>query len=77
MDIFGRKLMNCEKCKNPIKKTLVDNCVSRLKLYKTVAYYCDYCDKIYILEKYREIIDESKYDGELEWLRKQNPYLKK
>lgn len=59
-----------------IKKTLVDNCVSRLKLYKTVAYYCDHCDKIYILEKYKEIIDESKYDGELEWLRKQNPYLK-
>lgn len=69
--------MKCEKCNNLVKRTLADNCVSRFKFYKTVAYYCDHCDKIYILERYKDVIAENKYDGELEWLRDQNPYLNK
>ena len=67
--------MNCEKCKNLIKRTLCDNCVSRIKRYKVVAYYCDYCDEIFILKKYKNILDQHQYDDELEWLRQQNPNL--
>jgi len=68
--------MNCEKCGNPVKRTLSDNCVSRIKLYTKVAYYCDVCDEIYILDKYKSVIDKHKYDDELVWLREQNPNLK-
>ena len=68
--------MKCEKCGNLVKRTLADNCVSRMKLYKTVAYYCDACDEIFIVDKYKDVLDKSKYDGELEWLRKQNPNIK-
>ena len=67
--------MNCEKCGNPVKRTLSDNCVSRIKLYKKVAYYCDFCDEIFILAKYKNVLDKHKYDDELTWLREQNPRL--
>lgn len=69
--------MNCEKCNSPVKRTLSDNCVSKFGLYKKVAYYCDLCDEIFIIEKYKSIIEKSKYDGELVWLREQNPHRKK
>ncbi|WP_294667495.1 hypothetical protein [uncultured Fusobacterium sp.] len=69
--------MKCKNCNNLVKRTLSDNCVSRFKFYKTVAYYYDHCDKIYILEKYKDVIAENKYDSELEWLRDENPYLNK
>ena len=68
--------MFCEKCGKLVKRTLSDNCVSRIKRYKTVAYYCDYCDEIFIIDKYKSAIDKHKYDDELLWLRKQNPNLK-
>ena len=61
--------MKCERCGNVAKRTLSDNCVGKLKLYKTVAYYCDFCDEIFIVEKYKAILDKHAYDGELTWLR--------
>lgn len=67
--------MNCEKCGATVKQVLSDNCVSRIKRYKPVAYYCDSCDEIFIMEQYRELIDKHKYDSELSWLRQQNPNL--
>ena len=67
--------MKCEKCENTVKRILFDNCVSRIKRYKPVAYYCDFCDEIFIIDKYKEIFDKHKYDNELVWLRKQNPSL--
>ena len=68
--------MKCEKCENLVKRKLTDRCVSRIKRYKNVAYYCNYCDEIFILDKYKDVIDKHKYDGELNWLREQNPRLK-
>ncbi|MDQ0360769.1 hypothetical protein [Breznakia pachnodae] len=68
--------MKCEKCASLIKRTLADNCVSKINRYKTVAYYCDTCDEIFILEKYKNVIDKHKYDKDLTWLREQNPNLK-
>jgi len=68
--------MVCEKCGNPARQTLGDTCVSQIGLYKTVAYYCDQCDAIFIIGKYKDVIDGHKYDGELQWLRDQNPLLK-
>ena len=67
--------MNCEKCSAKVKQTLSDNCVSRINRYKTVAYYCDFCDEIFILDKYKAVIDKHKYDNELTWLREQNPNI--
>ena len=69
--------MNCEKCGERTIRTLADNCVSKLKLYKTVAYYCDDCDELFVIDKYKDVIDKHKYDGELPWLREQNPKIKK
>jgi len=61
--------MKCERCEQTVKQTLSDRCVSRIKRYKTVAYYCDRCDKIFILDKYKDIINPHKYDDDLTWLR--------
>jgi len=61
--------MKCEKCGTAVTKTLSDNCVSRVGRHKTTAYYCGHCDEIFILDKYKDIIDKHKYDGELSWLR--------
>jgi len=69
--------VNCEKCGERTIRTLADNCVSKLKLYKTVAYYCDDCDELFVIDKYKDVIDKHKYDGELPWLREQNPKIKK
>jgi len=69
--------MKCEKCEKTIKKTLADNCVSRINRWKTVAYYCNFCDEIFILTKYKDIIHKHKYDDELTWFREQNPNLHK
>lgn len=69
--------MKCEKCGSLIRQTLSDKCVSRFGLYKKVAYYCNHCDEIFILEKYRDIIPKNKYEDELVWLRETNPLLNK
>lgn len=66
--------MNCEKCGETVKRTLADK-VGMLGRYKTVAYYCDSCDEIFILDKYKQSIPKEKFDGELGWLREQNPHL--
>jgi len=68
--------MKCEKCGNAVEKTLADNCVGITKLYKKVAYYCDFCDEIFIIDKYKNAIDKHKYNGELVWLRECNPHIK-
>ena len=67
--------MVCEQCGSFVKRTLADNSVSRIKRYKTVAYYCDTCDEIHVIDKYKDRIDPHKFDGEYEWLRAQNPNL--
>ena len=67
--------MNCQKCGYPITRTLADNTVSLIKRYVTAAYYCDACDAIFVLDKNKDKFDERKFDGELPWLREQNPLL--
>ena len=67
--------LNCEKCGARVKRTLSDNCVSKSRLYKKVAYYCDFCDEIFIFDQYKSMLDKHKYDAELVWLRKQNPNM--
>jgi hypothetical protein len=74
---MGGIAMNCEKCGSLVKRTLSDNSIGIIKRYKTVAYYCDLCDEIFILEKYKDMIDKHKFDNELTWLREQNPNLKR
>ena len=69
--------MNCERCNAPVKRTLADNTVTKIKRYVTAAYYCDACDRIFILDKYKDVLDAHKFDGELSWLREQNPNLSK
>ena len=68
--------MKCEKCNQRVKQTLVDNSVSIIGRYITVAYYCDACDEIFIIEKYKDKIDKHKFDDEYSWLREQNNQLK-
>jgi len=65
--------MTCERCGATVKNTLADNSISRIGRYKTAAYYCGSCDKIFVLDKYKDILDVHKFDSEYEWLREQNP----
>ena len=37
-------------------------------MYRKVAYYCNYCDETFILEKYKSVIDVKQHDGEFAWL---------
>jgi len=67
--------MTCERCNATVKRTLADNTVSRIGRYKTAAYYCDACDRIFIIDNYKSMLDPHKFDGELPWLREQNPNL--
>ena len=68
--------MKCEKCGQPVTKTLSDNCVSKIKRYQTVAYYCSHCDEILILDKYKDVLPAGKYDQELTWLRSESREIK-
>gem|GEM_PF-1412562 len=67
--------MKCKQCGKTAAQTLSDNCASRIGRYKTVAYYCETCDKIFILDKYKDKIDAHKYDEEYTWLRAQSCVL--